>query len=155
MGLPFILRQLGLVVEGLEVGGAAGHAEKNDAFGPGREVQRVDGAGPGGEAAGPAGRGAGGEQVPIEQRGERGGTEADARPGSGKFADGFVRAGRSWRWSCGLLVSRDGFVEVEQGPGDGKPGGEFGPVQSGRAFCESNGKRLRRVGFLTFEIREM
>lgn len=65
------LGQLGFVVEGFEVGWAAGHGEPDDAFGFGREVGL-------GENAGPAVSGGGGaEEIRLEERAEREGSEAE------------------------------------------------------------------------------
>ena len=45
-GLAVHLRKLGLVIEGLEVGGPARHAQVNDPLGPGKKVRLLDHTGP-------------------------------------------------------------------------------------------------------------
>ena len=64
--------KLRLVVDEVDVRRSAGHEEINDAFGPGRVMQRAQDAGARGRVVGPA-------KVAIEQRRQRG----DADPAGG------------------------------------------------------------------------
>ena len=81
------LRQLGLMVEELELAGPAGHEQVNDALGPGTEVRRF-----GYERAGRSRRSGGG--IPAQQLVERHGAQAHAafleEPAAGDVGPEFV-----------------------------------------------------------------
>ena len=124
------LAEDGFLVEEIEVGGAAGLEETDDAFRFRREMREA-GEGAGGRGGdGERGRGGGrrGAGVAAEELGECGGAEAEAGLGE-EISAGVELLVVVTRHGGSVL--RDRFVEAENHAGDGGGGGEFGRGERG------------------------
>ena len=122
-----------LVVERLQVRRAAGHVQVDDPLDLGGEVQRVDRPGPAaGLSRGAAGRVRVGpaQQARVEQRGQGQGADPRGRPAQERAALDTSRRGIV----VGLVhgsAPGDGFVQVQEHAGHGRPGRQLGRIDVG------------------------